>query len=394
MFLHSLKLDGLLSFAPGSEPFELQPLNLIIGPNGSGKSNLIEAIELLKATPTAFASAIRDGGGVSEWLWKGEKEEESESRATLEAVLGRYKKSNLRYGLSFQASGTRLEVIDEFLEEASQGKAPPEDYLYYYRFNKGHPVLSIRLHSEPGFTARRLNREDLLVDESVLSQRKDPEMYPELTWCGASFNRIQTFREWTFGRYAAVRQPQPPDLPTDVLLPGAKNLALLLSQLEHDGTSRRLNELLRRFLPTFERYSVPSGPSLRFFFHEKGLTSPLPSTRLSDGTIRFLAMLVLLLHPNPPPLICIEEPELGLHPDAVAIIGELLLEARERTQLIVTTHSDALISALSQDVESVVVCEHRGGTVLSRLESERLRFWLDKYSLGDLWRMGELGGNP
>ncbi len=70
-FLTSLLLNEFLSFAPGSEAIPLTPLNVLIGPNGSGKSNLIEAIELLHATPTAFASAIRDGGGVREWLWKG-----------------------------------------------------------------------------------------------------------------------------------------------------------------------------------------------------------------------------------------------------------------------------------------------------------------------------------
>jgi predicted ATPase len=390
MFLESLKLDGLLSFAPGSEAFKLEPLNVVIGPNGSGKSNLIEAIELLKATPTAFASAIRDGGGVGEWIWKGE----GGGRASLEAVLGREKKSSLRYGLSFEPSGQRLEVVDEFLDEANQGKAPPEDQLYYYRFNRGQPVLSMRTDSSQGMVSRRLNREDLAADESVLSQRKDPEAYPELTWCGTSFSRIQMFREWSFGRYAPVRMAQPSDLPTDTLLPGAKNLALLLGQFEHNGTSKRLNELLRRFLPRFERYSVPPSNLLRFFFHEEELQTPVPSTRLSDGTIRFIAMLVLLLNPNPPPLICIEEPELGLHPDALAIIGELLLEARSRTQLIVTTHSHALVSAMTSEVESVVICNYRGGTELSRLESSRLTYWLDKYRLGDLWTMGELGGNP
>ena len=69
--LKTLRLDGFLSFAPGSEPIELEPLNVLIGPNGGGKSNLIEAIELLRATPTNVAECIRDGGGVREWLWKG-----------------------------------------------------------------------------------------------------------------------------------------------------------------------------------------------------------------------------------------------------------------------------------------------------------------------------------
>ena len=72
-FLQSIKLSGLLSFPPDSPPIELTPLNVLIGPNGSGKSNVIEAIELLHAAPTAFAEAIRDGGGAQEWLWKGDK---------------------------------------------------------------------------------------------------------------------------------------------------------------------------------------------------------------------------------------------------------------------------------------------------------------------------------
>ena len=69
--IQSLRLDGLLSFAPGSQAFVLEPLNVLIGPNGSGKSNVIEALELLRSTPSDFAEAIRDGGGSREWLWKG-----------------------------------------------------------------------------------------------------------------------------------------------------------------------------------------------------------------------------------------------------------------------------------------------------------------------------------
>ena len=69
--IQSLRLGGLLSFAPDSEPFGLQPLNVLIGPNGSGKSNIIEALELLKSGPTDLSAAIRDGGGPGEWLWKG-----------------------------------------------------------------------------------------------------------------------------------------------------------------------------------------------------------------------------------------------------------------------------------------------------------------------------------
>lgn len=93
-------------------------------------------------------------------------------------------------------------------------------------------------------------------------------------------------------------------------------------------------------------------------------------------------------------MICIEEPELGLHPDAVAMLADVLVDASSRTQLIVTTHSDALLSGLTDNADSVLVCEHRGGTELKRLDSAKLKHWLDRYRLGDIWCIGELGGNP
>ena len=139
-----------------------------------------------------------------------------------------------------------------------------------------------------------------------------------------------------------------------------------------------------------------SGGTVQFYLHEKGFSSPIPATRISDGTLRFIAMLAVLLSPEPPPLVCIEEPELGLHPDAVALMAEVLTEASERMQLIVTTHSDTLVSALTNQPSAIVACERPGdGTILRRLDPERLAHWLkDDYGLGDLWRMGALGANP
>jgi predicted ATPase len=239
-----------------------------------------------------------------------------------------------------------------------------------------------------------LKRESLTPDESILSQRKDPDQYPELTWLGQQFAQIQTFREWSFGRYGALRQPQPADLANDRLLPDARNLGLILNRLEHTDAGPELNRMLTTFLPRFKRFSTRvEGGTVQLNLHEDGLRAPVPATRLSDGTIRFLALLALLLSPTPPPLICIEEPELGLHPDALKLLADLMLEASTRTQLIVSTHSDALVSAFTEEAESVLVCEYLDGTVLRRLESSKLRFWMEKYRLGEIWRIGELGGN-
>ena len=228
----------------------------------------------------------------------------------------------------------------------------------------------------------------------MLSQRKDPVSLPELTELGKQFARIQSFREWGFGRYSQLRQPQPADLPSDILLPDARNLGLVLNQLEHSGAWAEFNTYLSRFLPRFQRFStLIAGGTVQFYLHENRLNKPIPATRLSDGTIRFMAILAQLLSPTPPPLICMEEPELGLHPDAIALLAGLLQEASTRTQLIVTTHSDALVSALTEYADSVLVCEYRNGTVFQRVDSSKLRFWLDKYRLGEIWRIGEIGGN-
>jgi predicted ATPase len=390
--LKALQLQGLLSFAPDSEPIALTPLNVLIGPNGSGKSNLIEAIELLHAAPAAFADAIRDGSGAREWLWKGTG---TNGHASIEAFIhGTPTISDLRYQLKFTASGQRTEVTDEVIEEARR-RAGERDVSFYYRFQAGRPVISVRGVPDDARTERSLERASLVPDESILSQRKDPDLYPELTWLGQTFGQVQIFREWSFGRYAAVRQPQPADLPSSRLASASRSLGLILNHLEHGDTAPELNRCVQTFLPRYQRLSTRvEGGTVQFFLHEKGLKTPVPATRLSDGTIRFLAMLTVLLAPAPAPLVCIEEPELGLHPDAVVMLAELLVRASHRMQLVVTTHSDALVSALTEEADSVLVCEHTGQTELHRVESAKLRHWLDNYRLGEIWRIGQLGGNP
>jgi predicted ATPase len=136
------------------------------------------------------------------------------------------------------------------------------------------------------------------------------------------------------------------------------------------------------------------GGTIQPNIHYSGLKSPVPATRLSDGTIRYLCLLAVLCHPEPPPLVCLEEPELGLHPDLLPGLAELLIEASHRMQLIVTTHSDALVDGLTKVPEAVVVCEKRNGsTVMSRRSGAELSAWLKDYGLGQLWRRGEIGGN-
>ena len=167
----------------------------------------------------------------------------------------------------------------------------------------------------------------------------------------------------------------------------------MLSQL-HGTHKRKLLSALGKLFDGIVDVNYPvTGGTVALFLEEEGDRS-IPATRLSDGTLRYLSLLAILLHPEPPPLICIEEPELGLHPDLLPTLTDLMCEASERTQLIITTHSDVLVDALTDKPESVVICEkHDGQTEMRRLDKNDLAKWLKKYSLGDLWTSGELGGN-
>jgi len=384
-FIRTMRLQNFLSYGGEGEEIELQPLNVLIGPNASGKSNLIEAIGLLKATPTDLTAPIRKGGGINEWLWKGEKEAPiAEIEATLEYPQGVIP---IRYRIDFTVAGQRLEILDEIIENENRNSQDEDNAGFFYRYRRDTPVGRF-----PKNKLIPINRDYLIPDHSIISQRKDPLQYSELTYLGNQFSNICLYRDWHIGRNSESRRPQQTDLPEHPLLEDGSNLGLFLNNLQYQLGSRPIIEKLKKFYEEAEELSVKIyGGTVQIFIREEGLSQPIPATRLSDGTLRYLFLLALLLDPTPPPLICIEEPEIGLHPDMMSTIADLLVEASGRTQLIVTTHSEALVSSLPP--ESVLVCERDYlGTHLRRLDPERLKKWLDNYSLGELWSMGEIGG--
>lgn len=389
MFLKSLKLINFLGFGKAFDGLELQRLNVIIGPNGSGKSNFIEAIDLIRSTPStseksSLLAAIRDGGGVRDWLWKGAVKT---PQASIDAVFDSPKgAADLRYIISFSEVGQRFEIQNERVENERPDAGHDSPY-FYYRFQNGQAVLNVRGDE------RRLQREDIDPTASILSQRRDPDQYPELTYLGDMFGKIRLYREWNFGRYTAPRLPQKADLPNDVLEADASNLGLVLNRLRREpGVKKKLLDALCALYDGIDDFDVQiEGGTVQVFLQEGRYI--VPATRLSDGTLRYLCLLAVLCHPRPGPLVCIEEPELGLHPDVLPTLANLLKEASERTQLIVTTHSDVLVDALSDQPDSVVVAERTNtGTTLARLDPDRLKPWLEKYRLGQLWTRGEIGG--
>ena len=403
----SITLEGFLSFAYapyGLSEMPLKKLNVIIGPNGSGKSNLVEALSLLRAVPQDLPLPIRKGGGIADWLFKGGGGYGSSfsdgsgagisgGAARLEVVFGeghiaRFRGGNpaVRYRLVFGAEGDSFVLLDERLENAESPQGEDKPY-FYFGYENGRPMLNVKEGR------RELRREGIDRTQSIVSQRKDPDAYPELTRLGELLGRIRIYRNWQFGPDAGVRTACSPDVRTDHLSEGLDNLPARLAALKRSpAVKRRLVDLVRELAPSFTDFEViPEGGTLSLYLTEGDLS--IPARRLSDGTLRYLCLLAILVDPDPPPLICIEEPELGLHPDIQPKLAELLVETSARTQLMVTTHSDVLVDALSDSPEVVMVCEKKhDATQLRRLDPEKLKPWLEKYRLGDLWTRGEIGG--
>ena len=378
-------LKNLLSFGPEGLSLELEPLNVLIGPNGSGKSNLLDGIELLKSAPVQLTAPVRSGGGIRNWIWG----RQPGPTAWIETILDNPNDNrNLRHRIEFRESGQAFRLVDERVENELPDFGH-DDPFFFYRYQDGRPALAVKGEDN----RRPLQREDVADDESILSQRKEPDQYPELAHLNSLYERIMLYRDWGIGRNAPFRQPQSTDVRPTPLREDFSNLGMFLNRIRQDPrTKSKLIDHLTDAYEGLDDFELNfEGGTVQVFFSEGDLA--VPATRLSDGSMKYLCLLAILLNPHPPPVMCIEEPEMGMHPDLLPKVADLLVEASQQCQLIVTTHSDILVDALTDRPESVVVCEkHGGNTSMNRLDERALSKWLGKYRLGELWTKGQLGG--
>jgi predicted ATPase len=379
--IQELRLRNFLSFGPETPALQLGPLNVLIGPNGSGKSNLLEAIGLLRATTGDLLRAIRSSGPTSDWIWKGQKSKFSaaELEAKVEVPFGEklvhYKLAFLQVDGSFFIFGENIDLLP--------------DHLPIYSYGLGEATVV----AQDG-THHKIDRTNFDNKQSILVQLRDPTNYPLLARVSNLFSQFRTYRSWPLGPESPLRGFQKNDAPRTYLVEDGSNLALILNRLSNDPpTWRRIREFLKDLGQDFDDISFEIDVNTtRFMMRETNFVTP--SSRLSDGTLRFLCLVAVLLDPKPAPLICIDEPELGFHPDAVHEVAELLKDASTRTQLIVTTHSRELLDAISDKPESVIVFDRKDGqTQMNRLGSKELMDWAKGYGIGKAWREGEFGGN-
>lgn len=373
--LTHVEIKGYKSLKDAS--LDMNGLTVLIGPNGSGKSNFLDVFKLMSE---AGHGRLREG-----LIQRGE-------------VLFTGSGKGFSFSFEFILEGKTLQyelLWDSWLsinKEILQAKAGKELFV---KRGTDKSLFYNRHYSEP--------QEKPLDDETELAifQVKDKGGYAIPYILLRELHEWITYMSVDVGTTSNLRLPQLFRKDKDVhLLPDGSNLFSVLNtiQQEEPAVWEGIQEILQSIYPDFRYMTFPSEGGegkilLRWWESPFEKSHSFSANVLSDGTLRLLCLLAILKTPKPPPLICIEEPELGLHPDWIKLVAELLEEAATRTQIIVTTHSPTLVSHV-QPKHVVVVEKEDGATYLERLSAEKLSAWLEEFQLGDLWLAGHLGGRP
>jgi predicted ATPase len=377
--------------------FELKPLNILIGRNGAGKSNLLSFFRLLSnAANGRLADSVRTTGGLSELRWRGGNLNDHIDWEIKFENLKQVDHRAIYYNGSLASKASGFGVR---LEEISHDPYPGHDDRYkYLRAYDGYIQ----------FLTAKTNREsDEVEDEKLnlsgdygygdqelaITQLRDARRYPLLDEIRYLITDWTIFRGFGENALNNIYTSQSLDIVSPLRLDAeGRNLVSVLYELQtrYVDEQDKLEEILGEAFPEFRRLNLPLTASGKAELQWHDRTGwKFSASQMSDGMLRFLGLATLLLLPNPPSLITIDEPEVGLHPELMPLLAGLMKAASSRTQLIVATHSPLLLNAV--DVEDVVVVERENGeTHLTRPNQDNLRLWLERYTLGNLWTMGKL----
>lgn len=334
----------------------LGALNVLVGANGVGKSNLISFFRLLHALMgNNLDDYILKNGGISNLMYNGRK---ATSEMFFEAMFG---PRGYRFAIKPGADEETFAVVDEarYCEKETGG--------WWELGNSGHA-------------------KSLLVQQ-VKSSHKDSDdsrvVYDAV--CSWTIYHFHDSSATAPMRHAEIVQDN------ETLRSDAANIAPFLLRLreENDDTYRDILDTCRVVVPYLDDFLLKprkygEAEKVSLTWRTKGSDFPMQPYHLSDGSIRFICLVAALLQPAPPATIIIDEPELGLHPEAVRLLGETMKNAAKRTQLIIATQSPLLLDQFSIS-EIVVVNRRDGQSVFEHLNHEDFSVWLEDYSVGELW---------
>jgi predicted ATPase len=356
--LTSLTVRGYKSIR-ALEDFELRSLNVLIGANGAGKSNFISLFRMLaELTERRLQLFVREQDGPDALLHG--------TRKRTKQIDAEFYFARNGYRISLQPAGERLVFARE------------ETWFSGDMVDKPHPLGSGH-------------------DEAKMPGVQGDSFAPYVRLAIASW-RVYHFHDTSLS--AAVRQAQAVR-DNLALKHDAGNLAAFLRMLreQHPEHYQRILDTVRMVAPFFGEFVYRKDPGERIeleWFEASDPDTVRGPRQLSDGTLRFICLATLLLQPThlQPDTILIDEPELGLHPYALSVLGALLRQASANRQLIISTQSVELVNELAPE-DVVVVNRKEGASSFERLEPEQLAEWLrDDYALGELWKMNVLGGRP
>jgi predicted ATPase len=360
LVLDRLEIRGYKSLR--SIDVSLRQLNVLVGANGSGKSNIVQVFDFLGYLVRAeLQKGVRRSGGAGTLLHHGRKVT-SEIAVSLsfganryEAHLGPSDDDNL-YFTSEEVDYHNSRYLKAFELTLGSGHAESK--------------LQTEARSHPGGAA----------DWALGTMR---------SW------RVYHFHDTSSGALVKQRGPVSDD---KFLRPDASNLAAFLFRLTQTDESsyRRIVQAVRSVAPFFDDFDlVPDRSSsdvIQLEWRHRDTDTYFNAHALSDGTLRFICLATLLLQPEPPSLIVIDEPELGLHPFAIAQLCDLLRSCGQ--QVLISTQSVSLLNQL-EDLEDVIIVEQVGSeSQVQRLAVTAVETWLEEYSLGELWEKNLIGGRP
>lgn len=326
--------------------FRLRRLNVVCGPNGSGKSNLYKALRLLALTAQGgLPKAIALEGGMPSILWAGTRQK-GPVRLLL-AAHSEHFNYEVSLGLpppSSSAFWSDPQIKEEFVWNGSQRR---KGNTYFERSTSGAWVMD-RSGERTSYSG------NLDVSEPVLSQLREPHLYPELSILA------RDLREWRFYDYfrtdpgSPLRQAQP-SVRTPILAHDGNDLAAALRTIAESGDGHFLPEAIEAVFPG-SRLRIPQeGCTFGLELEVPSIQRAFQAMEFSDGTLRYLCLLAALLSPEPAPLLILNEPENSLHPDVLPPLAALIRRAAKRSQVWVTTHSQTLASLLSEAPDSKVM---------------------------------------
>jgi predicted ATPase len=346
------------------EDFELHDgVNVLIGANGAGKSNFVDFFRMLRAlADEAFQVFVNTQGGDGLFFMGPQRTRMIE--ANLEFGNNKY-----RFSLSPSARGILIEQESTFFTDGGRWNV----------IGQGKP-------------------------ESALKSLKDQQS-PRGPWPGVEHYAYQALSNCTVYHFHDTSIYAPMRRPGSIrdyerLRYNAENIAPYLYRLRdhHRGTYDSVRDVVRLVAPFFDdfvfRPEDKNGNSVvPLEWHQKGSDFPFQASHLSDGTIRFICLATALLQPTAPATLVIDEPELGLHPFAVATLADLIKSASTRMQVLISTQSPTLLDYFGP--EDVVVVNREGGrSILTRLDASSLAEWLREYTVGELWQKDVLRGGP